>query len=326
MSSAAPSKYIDEEDLPEIVRADLAVEASAPVDEAPDGDRLSYIGGSEAYDACIGDRLKVYLLKTGELQPDDLSGVEPVAWGSILEAVVANQYQERNGVKIQRRRRLVRHPRFPFIGAHIDRLILDGKGILEVKTTGLGKMGDWGDEAEEVPPRYLFQVQHYLGVLGREYVDFAVLFGGQFYRQFRIERDEAFISNIVDLEGELWDRIQRRDPPDPADSAGASRRWPKSVPAEVQADAMQAMAARRLARIRRAKKVLEDREGEMELVVKAALADRGDTLMEGKEKLATWKTQSARRFDSKALQEAEPELYERFRKETESRVLRLHLK
>jgi hypothetical protein len=52
------------------------------------------------------------------------------------------------------------------------------------------------------------------------------------------------------------------------------------------------------------------------------MGDASRLVMSGRD-LATWKSQSAKRFDQRAFQAAYPALFEQFIKNTESRVFRL---
>jgi predicted phage-related endonuclease len=212
------------------------------------------------------------------------------------------------------------------MGAHLDRLIEGTRGFLEVKTTGmLGE--EWGEEGtDQVPAHYMIQVQHYMAVTGREWADIAVLGGGQHFRLYHVPADPAFIENLITLESLFWELVEIKQPPDPDSSDAANRRWPLSKAVEIQADPTVELAARSLREIKDRIKEAETTAEELELIIKKALGDAGDTLMAGKEKLASWKTQTARRFDTKAFATAEPEVYESYKRETTSRVLRIHVK
>ena len=56
--------------------------------------------------------------------------------------------------------------------------------------------------------------------------------------------------------------------------------------------------------------------------LKRAMGDAARLTLAGRD-LCTWKSQSAKRFDQRAFQAAQPALFEQFIKTTESRVFRL---
>ena len=70
------------------------------------------------------------------------------------------------------------------------------------------------------------QVQHQLAVTGKAAADVAVLLGGQELRIHRIERDEALIARLVELERQFWRYVETDTPPpaDGSDSADAALR------------------------------------------------------------------------------------------------------
>ena len=173
-------------------------------------DLSTMIGGSEAAAVCgVHPWLSPYrlaALKRGLIARDDLSGVERVRWGTILEPVVAQEYAERTGRKVRVRRAVVRHPEHAYIGGHIDRWIVGdprGRGVLEVKTTSERNAADWADEP---PLHYQIQLQHYLMVTGARWGSLCALVGGQELRWLDVERNERFCDALLAREVDFWTR------------------------------------------------------------------------------------------------------------------------
>ncbi len=68
--------------------------------------RNSGIGGSDA-GAIMGmnpwkSKYQLWLEKTGQAEPEDLSGKESVYWGTVLETAVADRFSELTGKKLRR--------------------------------------------------------------------------------------------------------------------------------------------------------------------------------------------------------------------------------
>lgn len=144
-------------------------------------ERRKGIGGSDA-SVILGlnkwrTAFELWLDKTGQV-PVSESASEAAYFGSILEDIVAKEFEVRSGKKVRRKRSMLKHPEHDFILANIDRMIVGEKAILECKTTSEYNLKEW--ENDEIPADYIVQVQHYLGVLGPEYKKayFAVLIGG----------------------------------------------------------------------------------------------------------------------------------------------------
>jgi putative phage-type endonuclease len=177
-------------------------------------ERLTGIGGSDAA-AVLGlsvykTPFELYLEKTGAIEPLDLSDNAAVTWGTKLESVVADHFAEVTGYKVRRDNRLLRHPEYPFVIAHIDRRIVGSDAILEVKTAGAFAASDFGDEGtDQVPESYLLQGMHYLAVTGKSECHFAVLVGGRDFRQYVVVRDDDLIASMLEADCEFWiDHVQ----------------------------------------------------------------------------------------------------------------------
>lgn len=101
--------------------------------------------------------------------------------------------------------------------ANIDREVTGASDvqILECKTAGINGSRLW---KEGVPEYVQLQVQHQLAVTGKAAADVAVLLGGQHLEIHRIERDEALIARLVQLEKQFWDYVESDTPP-PADGS-----------------------------------------------------------------------------------------------------------
>lgn len=148
--------------------------------------------------------LELWLEKTGRQAAPDLANNDAVFWGTTLEHIIATVYAERTGAKVRKVNAVLQHPEYLFMLANLDRLVLhptDGSGILEVKTAGPHSAQFW---EEGVPDSYQCQVLHQLAVTGKEWCDVAVLIGGQDFRVYRINRDDAKISDLISREEQFW--------------------------------------------------------------------------------------------------------------------------
>lgn len=193
-------------------------------------ERKSGIGASEAA-IVLGlspwkSPLALYAEKIGVPEPTEET--EAMEWGRRLERPIAEKFAETTGrlVELNDDLTIDRHPEFPFILATLDATQYsedrDGPGVLEIKTTNAARKREW---IESGPPQfYLVQVQHQLCVTGRRWGSIAVLFGGQEFAWFDVERNDAFIDEVLVPElRSFWERIEKRIPP-PADGSDSSRK------------------------------------------------------------------------------------------------------
>jgi putative phage-type endonuclease len=196
--------------------------------------RQTGIGSSDAA-AAVGlnpykSQLELWMEKTGRLvhaaqsdgateQPDDNS---PLFWGTVLEPIVAEHYAKRTGFKVRRVNAVLQHPTHAWMLANLDREVVgsDEVQVLECKTAGINGAKLWKNG---VPEYVQLQVMHQLAVTGQQAADVAVLVGGHELRIFRLERDEALIERLIQLEAEFWRHVTEDTPP-PADASDSADR------------------------------------------------------------------------------------------------------
>ncbi|MEW6343174.1 MAG: YqaJ viral recombinase family protein [Paraburkholderia sp.] len=192
--------------------------------------RKSGIGGSDAA-AAIGlspyvSQLELWLDKTGRdvglPRPDPADTTAPTYWGTLLEPIVAAAYTQQTGNRVRKVNAVLRHPTIPFMLANLDREIVGARDVqvLECKTAGEFGARLW---REGVPEHVQLQVQHQLAVTGKAAAHVAVLLCGQALEVHRIERDDALIGRLVELEARFW-RFVESDTPPPADGSESSDR------------------------------------------------------------------------------------------------------
>ena len=180
-------------------------------------ERLKGIGGSDA-SVVLGinpwkSRLELWHEKISKKIDPESADALIFQIGHALEPIVANKYAKMTGRKLEMRPQKV-HPEYPFILGNIDREIVGderGPGILEIKTKGA--FVSW--HGDEIPPYYMSQVQHYLGVYGYQWAGLAVLdLGTRKVTHFDIERDDKQIANIIDEEKKFWELVEKKIKPD----------------------------------------------------------------------------------------------------------------
>ncbi|RQS88113.1 YqaJ viral recombinase family nuclease [Burkholderia seminalis] len=192
--------------------------------------RRTGIGGSDAA-AAVGlnpymSALELWLDKTrrgeGLPRPDPADTTSPTYWGTLLEPIVAAVYTQQTGNKVRKVNAVLRHPSIPWMLSNIDREVVGVPDIqiLECKTAGEFGARLW---REGVPEYVQIQVQHQLAVTGKAAAHVAVLLCGQALEVHRIDRDDALIGRLIELEQQFW-RFVETDTPPPADGSESADR------------------------------------------------------------------------------------------------------
>lgn len=281
--------------------------------------RRTGIGGSDAAAAVGVSRWKsplhVYREKRGEAA--HFEGNEYTYWGQVLEPAIRQRYAELTGRTVRMPEGTLRHAGHRFMLCHPDGVTDDGR-LLEIKNTRTGE--GWGEQgSDEIPQEHLVQVQHNMMVMGLVVADVAVLVGGCDFRLFEVEADRELQAMLVEREAELWDRVQRGDPPPPVTAADVKLLYGKrSVPQSTVADEATMGAYRELASLTFHAKIVEKEIEALQTKVKIALGDN-DTLVDpdGVE-LLTWRAYPGfYRIDGPALLKAFPEIHAQFTKQGE---------
>lgn len=194
-------------------------------------ERKNYIGGSDIAAVMGMSRystpLKLWLEKTGQAEPDDLSQVEAVQLGTELEDFVARKFARETGKKVRKQKKMYVHKDYPYMAAHVDRLITGSDEILECKTCSAYKENEWADITVEeeingknktvvkykIPQEYVLQVIWYLGITGKKLAHIAVLIGGQKFKKRKIEFDKELFNLMVDMAKTFWNAVQTKTLP-----------------------------------------------------------------------------------------------------------------
>jgi len=188
--------------------------------------RRAGIGGSDAA-AVLNlspwkSALELYCDKIGLNEIED---AEPdwLYWGKALEPVIAARYEKETGRTLQDdgEFNIRRSAHYPWMCCTIDRSILGDKpGILSIKNVVGFKKAEWADEP---PVEYQIQLQHEMIVLNRAWASFAVLFNGNDFGWYDVQRNDRFCAYLTQEEKKFWERVQNMQPPPPDVPADSCR-------------------------------------------------------------------------------------------------------
>ena len=189
--------------------------------------RRKGIGGSDAPSILGFGRhspLELFGIKTGVIEEDDLSKLEFVHFGNVLEGVIAEEYERRTGRVVTRVTEQYQSEAHPFMLCHPDGIIESSDnpdpGVLEIKTASAWLAAKWEDEP---PLAYQVQLQHNLITTGRDWGSLACLIGGNQFRWMDFELNERFGKVLIEREAEFWGYVERCEPPPLSQIEGDAR-------------------------------------------------------------------------------------------------------
>lgn len=201
--------------------------------------------------------------------------------GTALEDLIAREYEAYTGQSVRRFHGLKVHPDIPWAAASPDYRVVGRRRVVEAKWTGNRRRYDDG------PPQDVeAQVMWQLGCLGWTDADIAVLIGGEEFRVYPFEYDDAVFSGMVDVAKDFRERLAAGGPF--AESVDSIRRhYPADDGSEITADAEVEEAVAELHRLRLARGDLEAAIDAVEVAVKARMADASRLVGDGW--TITWK-------------------------------------
>lgn len=286
--------------------------------------RKKGIGGSDAPVVLGISKYKtpfqLWLEKTDQAFVDE-SQSEAAYFGSLLEDLVAKEFEKRTGKKVRRNNFILRHPKHDFIIANIDRKIVGEDALLECKTASAYLADEW--ENDEIPAQYLVQVQHYMGVTGYEKAYVAVLIGGQRFIWKEVERDDELIDMIFQAEIDFWNNHVLADVPPPLDGSSAAEKYLNERYQKTDPDKVVDLPCSYKEKLdyyfelKQQEKELKELIKKTENELKNELKDAEIGITKGYQ--VTWKPITQNRVDSKLLKEKYPNVYESVIKKTEYR-------
>jgi len=289
--------------------------------------RQTGIGGSDI-GAILGvspfkTAVDVYLAKTQPNPSDEHS--ELTYWGHAVEPIIIKRFSEDHAIDVVRPGAIARHAEHEWMVANLDGIIPDERlGVLEIKNVSQFGAKAWGEEGtDEVPLSYVAQVAWYMAVKNYDYGVIAALFGGNDYREFRIERDDELESALISAGRNFWfNHVMPEIPPEAKTAGDVLRLFRHDDGSIAEADDELFELYEQLKSAKAEGKRVESDIDLIETKIKARMGDAATLTYHG-QTLATWKTQTARLFDTRAFEAAHPQLCEQFRKVCESRVFRL---
>ena len=175
--------------------------------------RQDYIGGSDIA-SILGlnpyqSAYTLWAIKTGLIEPQDISDKEAVWWGTNTELLIGKRFAMKTDKRIKRSSYAYGVKEYPFLRGHVDFLIVGENAGLECKSVGWNGL----NYAEgEIPPAHYAQMQFYILLTGRKNWYLAThRNNGEFFVN-SVARNDEFIEQIIADAVEFWNHVQSGEP------------------------------------------------------------------------------------------------------------------
>ncbi len=257
---------------------------------------------------------EVYAEKIGAKPMADLSGVEVVQMGLVMQEPIMREYARRNQINFKDADYALYHPKEKYLASHFDYISEDGKTLYEVKNLGVHQRKKYGDNgSEQIDLGYRVQCLHEATVHQIENVVLVVCFGGQEICGYPV----TFSADMMDIHiremAEFWGRIQARsfDPETMGDAAKLVYKQDNGT--DLVATQGLEKAAMQLKAVKEQIKQLEGQEDQLVSLIQGYMMESSQLVSVDGSVLATWKAAKAsKRFSVDLLKSSMPDIYEKF--------------
>lgn len=285
-------------------------------------ERMQYIGGSDIAAIMGQSRWKtpyrLWAEKTGKIE-STIKNNEAVEMGTRLEQFVADLFSEKTNKSVRKAPKMYVHPKYPFLVAHVDRLVTSTDELLECKTCSAYKLEEWENK---IPKEYVLQVIWYLGITGRKKGWIACLIGGQKFDYKPIDFDEELFNMMVEKAVKFWEMVQKQIPPLilPEDDEVLGEIYSEHTDDMIKVQEMD----ERIAYLQEIKMHIEEMQKEkreIETELKTMIADKAGLITDTYK--VSWKSQIQRRIDTDTFKTDNPDLAQKYMIEKAIRVMRI---
>lgn len=267
--------------------------------------------------AANGRAADVILEKLGKKEPPDLSGIEAVQMGKVMEPTIARLFQEKHRIELKDADYAMSHKDEPWLRSHFDYISADGRTLVECKNYNAGVMSKFDEDANLVPAADLAQLIHEAAVHNVEQIYLAVLFGGQAFRTYHFTITEGMKEDLIKQMAKYWGYVATQTMPEPDSLESCKIIYPNDNAESITATQTVERAIAVLNEYKQKIKHLENESESIELAIRSFMGMNANLITLDGKTLATWKSaKSSMKFDAKLFQLAMPEIYEKFVVET----------
>ena len=261
--------------------------------------------------------------KTGQI-PIEESENNFTHFGHLLEPVIRKEFERVTGLKVSVRNCIFQSETHPFMLADIDGIVTEhdgSKAIFEAKTAIEYKNDIW--EAGKIPKGYFSQLQHYMAVTGLKKAYIACLVGGSRFYYYTVDRDDEYISWLIEKERAFWNHVLDCTPPEvdasKATTAYLNQEYSEGVKDEILLPDEAGTIAEQYLVLDETIKGLKNEKELLANQLKVMMKEH-EIGIAGDHKIA-WKFAKRTSLDSVKLKEELGERYNEYTKETSYRTL-----
>jgi len=263
--------------------------------------------------AANGRAVDAILQKQGKLPIEDLSHIEAVQMGHVMQPVIGRLFQDKHQIEVKEADYSMTHPKHDWFRSHFDFISADGKTLIEAKNYNAGVRSKFDADNNIVPASDLAQLVHEAACHNIDHIFLAVLFGGQEFVTFEFTITDQMKDDLIKEMAKYWACVQTDTVPDAQTVEQTKLIFPIGYEGAITATREIENAIAQLKDIKGQIKVWEAAEEQLEVSLRNALGERDTIVGVDGSTLVTWRnSKPSKRFSSTLFQQAMPDIYEQF--------------
>jgi len=275
--------------------------------------RRSAIWSGDSRKVANGKMVDVILEKQGKKELPDLSHIEAVQFGHIMQPVIGRLFQDKHEMELKDADYPITHPKHDWFRSHFDFISADGLSLVEAKNYNAIHRNKFDVDTNRIPAADYAQLVHEAACHGVQKIYLAVIFGGQEFQTFEFDISDQEKDDIIKKMAQVWGYCQSGNLP-PAETIEQTKiMFPESTDEVIMATRQVEMAISQLKDIKNQIKHLEAAEEGIEVQIRNLMAEKQEIRGVDGSSLITWKSaKSSSRFSSDLFKKAMPDIYEKF--------------
>ena len=260
-----------------------------------------------------GKAVEVIMQKQGKIDPPDLSQVEAVQMGHVMQPIIGRLAQDRLQMELKDADYPLTHPDHSWLRSHFDFISADGRVLVEAKNYNINARNKFDADTNRIPPADYAQILHEATVHRVDRVVLAVLFGGQEFQTFDFTFTQEEKDNLIKDMAVYWGHVKADTLPAPETLEATKLIYPKDNGQSLVANQALETAIQQLKQIRGLIKTYEEQSDVLETAIRGTMQNYSDVISVSGETLVTWRAaKPSKRFSSDLFKQSMPEVYEQF--------------
>jgi predicted phage-related endonuclease len=281
-------------------------------DFAPEIRRSAWWSG-DSRKAINGKGLEVILEKLGEKEIADLSHVEAVQMGHVMQPLIGRLASNKLNMELKDADYSLTHPTNNWFRSHFDFISTDGRTLVEAKNYNSAVRNKFDTDHVRVPPADYAQLVHEAAVHNVDRVILAVLFGGQEFCTFDFTISQQEKDDLIQQMAVYWAHVQTKTYPEANTIEETKLIYPQSNENVILANQSIENGIAYLKDIKHQIKALEEQEERLEVELRNIMKDTSEIRSIDGSTLVTWRSaKPSKRFNSDLFKSAMPDIYEQF--------------